>query len=531
MDRRPTYEELEQRVKELEKEALDHRRIEAALGYQVKLFMESADPIIIEDLEGKVIDMNAEAELSYGWNRKELIGQPVKTIVPPERHEQADRLLARCRQGEPVRNVEGLRWNKAGKVIPVLFTLSLLTDEAGEPTAIATIAKNITSLKRTEAELEARVEDLRRFATVVSDSNDAIILHDLEGKILAWNRGAIDIYGYTETEALEMNVRDIVAETDRKAALTLIEKITQGETVKSFELRRVTKDNRILDVWLTTTLLTNEKGEPVAIATTERDITERKQAEKQLRESQKIEAVGVLAGGIAHDFNMLIGIISGYGDMLRDHLSEGSRPRNYLEEMMDTAHRSKELVKQLMNFARSEKAERKPLQLALSIEESLRLLRSSIRTTITFSQNIEAKSDTVLANSNQIQQVIMNLGINAGWAIGDKMGELGVSLTEVEVDAKLAGLKEVAPGPYLRLSVSDTGRGMDSELVEHIFEPFYTTKKVGEGSGLGLSVVHGIVKSHGGFVTVDSEPAKGSTFHVYLPKIQEKDVVIEEGEI
>ena len=178
MDRRPTYEELEQRVKELEKEALDHRRIEAALGYQVKLFMESADPIIIEDLEGKVIDMNAEAELAYGWNRKELIGQPVKTIVPPERHEQADRLSARCRQGELVRNVEGLRWNKAGKVIPILFTLSLLTDKAGEPTAIATIAKNITSLKRAEAELEARNVELTESNKALDDFA-YIVSHDM----------------------------------------------------------------------------------------------------------------------------------------------------------------------------------------------------------------------------------------------------------------------------------------------------------------------------------------------------------------
>jgi PAS domain S-box-containing protein len=144
--------------------------------------------------------------------------------------------------------------------------------------------KNITDRKRVEAALKEKIEELRRMATVVSDSNDAVIMHDFDGKILAWNRGAKETYGYTEAEALKMNVRDIVAEADREAALNLIQRIRQGDIVKSFELRRVTKDGRVLDVWLTTTLLTDEKGKPVAIATTERDITERKRAEDTMKE-------------------------------------------------------------------------------------------------------------------------------------------------------------------------------------------------------------------------------------------------------
>jgi PAS domain S-box-containing protein len=178
MTKKPTYNELEQKVKEFEKEALEHKRTMVALGSRTKLFMEAHDPIIIEDLEGRVIDMNKEAELSYGWKRKELIGQPIKTIVPPERHEQADSLLARCRQGEPVRNVEGLRLNRAGKVFPVLITLSLLTDEAGEPFSIASTIKDISSLKRIEAELKLKIAELDKSNKALDDFA-YIVSHDL----------------------------------------------------------------------------------------------------------------------------------------------------------------------------------------------------------------------------------------------------------------------------------------------------------------------------------------------------------------
>ena len=391
------------------------------------------------------------------------------------------------------------------------------------------LRKEVMERKQAEESLKESEERLRN---LIETTSDWIWEVDKNGVYTYVSPKIRDILGYDPEEIIGKTPFDLMPHEEADRVSKIFSTIVASqESFDCLENINLHKNGQPVVLETSGVPIFDAGGEFCGYRGIDRNITERKQLEKQLRESQKMEAVGVLAGGLAHDFNTLIGIISGYGDMLRDHLSEGSRPRNYLEELMDAAHHAKELVKQLMGFARSEKGERKPLQLALSIEESLGLLRSSLRAPITIQQNIEAKSDTVLADSNQIQQVIMNLVINAGWAIGDKMGELGVSLTEVEVDAKLADLKEVSPGPYLRLSVSDTGRGMDSELMEHIFEPFYTTKKVGEGSGLGLSVVHGIVKSHGGFVTVDSEPAKGSTFHVYLPKVQEKDVVIEEGGI
>ena len=246
---------------------------------------DSNDAVIMHDLEGKILAWNRGAKETYGYTEAEALGMNVRDIVAEPDREAALRLIQKIKQGEIVKSFELRRVTKDGRILDVWLTTTLLTDEEGKPVAIATTERDITERNKAETALKEKVEDLRRMATVVSDSNDAVIMHDLEGKILAWNRGAKETYGYTEAEALGMNVRDIVAEPDREAALSLIQKIKQGEIVKSFELRRVTKDGRILDVWLTTTLLTDEKGKPVAIATTERDITERNKAEDEIKKS------------------------------------------------------------------------------------------------------------------------------------------------------------------------------------------------------------------------------------------------------
>lgn len=251
------------------------------------------------------------------------------------------------------------------------------------------------------------------------------------------------------------------------------------------------------------------------------EITHLKHLEEQLLQSQKMEAVGQLAGGIAHDFNTLLGIILGYGDMMKDDISEDSLLWKNLEEIIAAAYRARGLVNQILEFARPSEKARHPIRLASIVENSIWLLRSSLPAIIGIRQRIETSSSLVLANSTQIAQVIMNLGINAGDALGEQGGEIGITLEEVEIDAELAGLEAVKQGAYVRLSINDTGCGMSKEILKRIFEPFFTTKDVGKGSGLGLSVVHGIVKSHKGFIRVESEPGKGSTFQVYLPRIDD----------
>ena len=239
----------------------------------------------------------------------------------------------------------------------------------------------------------------------------------------------------------------------------------------------------------------------------------------QLRHSHKMETIGTLAGGIAHDFNNVLTPILGYTNMALEDTPPKSRTHSDLQHILAAGKRAKELVNQILTFSRRSEPERKPVQIAFIVTEALKLLRSSLPSTIEFRQEIDQDCGTVLADATQIHQVIMNLCTNAFHAMRESGGMLEVNLGVVEVDDELARPHpKLALGPYVRLTFSDSGHGMDPETRDRIFEPFFTTKGVGKGTGLGLSVVHGIVVSHGGEITVYSEPGLGTTFHVYLPR-------------
>ncbi|HXV13378.1 MAG TPA: ATP-binding protein [Candidatus Krumholzibacteria bacterium] len=255
------------------------------------------------------------------------------------------------------------------------------------------------------------------------------------------------------------------------------------------------------------------------------DVTQRvraetvaKELEIQLQQAQKIETIGTLAGGIAHDFNNILSPIIGYTEIAMDQLANDHPARADMEQVMNAAIRAKELVQQILVFARGGSNERRPLQLHLVIHEALRLVRSTLPSTIEISQRVATRGDTVVADPAQMHQVIMNLCTNAAHAMRESGGVLRIELVGEDVSettaARVAGIN---PGPYVVLTVRDQGTGMDAATMARVFEPFFTTKKSGEGTGLGLSVVHGIVHSHGGAVTVESDLGRGSVFRVYLP--------------
>ncbi len=250
-----------------------------------------------------------------------------------------------------------------------------------------------------------------------------------------------------------------------------------------------------------------------------RDITEMKALEQQLRQAQKMEAIGTLAGGIAHDFNNILTPILGYSELVIERLPESSNEHGLVQEIQKAGIRAKELVKQILTFSRQSEQQRQPVMIHLIVKEALKLLRSSIPTTIAIKQNV-GDCGLVMADPTQIHQILMNLCTNAYHAMQESGGELDISLSVVEITAQdyLDNLA-LQPGPHVKLSVRDTGCGIPKEQQERIFEPYFTTKKQGEGTGLGLSVVHGIVQSHHGHITVYSEPGQGTEFHVYLPQI------------
>jgi nitrogen-specific signal transduction histidine kinase/ActR/RegA family two-component response regulator len=253
------------------------------------------------------------------------------------------------------------------------------------------------------------------------------------------------------------------------------------------------------------------------------DITERYQIESLLRQGQKMEAIGTLAGGIAHDFNNILGAIMGYTEMALTNPKLDDRLRRYLNQVYTAGERARDLVKQILAFSRQSDQKPRPLRVSPIVQEVLKLLRASLPTTITIRQDIQSDMDTVLADPTQLHQILMNLCTNAAHAMRETKGELKVSLVPVEIKPRDALIIHhgLTPDMYLKLTVSDTGAGIAPDIMDRIFDPFFTTKKPAEGTGMGLSVVYGIIKGYNGAITVETELDKGTEIHVYLPLLME----------
>jgi signal transduction histidine kinase/BarA-like signal transduction histidine kinase len=244
----------------------------------------------------------------------------------------------------------------------------------------------------------------------------------------------------------------------------------------------------------------------------------RREVEDQLRRAQKMEALGTLTGGIAHDFNNILAAIIGFTELVAGHAVKGGRDARHMERVMEAGIRGRELVKQLLTFIRKTEQEKKPLPVSSIVKETVKLLRATTPSTISVRVNALSEA-SILGDPTQIQQVLMNLCANATYAMREKGGSLDIELSEMSVSPSNGDPQGIAPGQYVKLVVRDTGTGMSPDIMDKIFDPFFTTKKLGEGTGLGLSVVHGIVKQHEGSITVESEPGRGSTFTVYFPQI------------
>jgi len=257
----------------------------------------------------------------------------------------------------------------------------------------------------------------------------------------------------------------------------------------------------------------------------DRKNSEKKQLEDQLRHSQKLEAIGTLAGGIAHDFNNMLGIIMGYTELALFDVSDSDSVHRNLKQVLTASNRAADLVNQILVFSRKDKGRLKPIQLPAIVAEALKMLRSSLPSTIEMRQNIKPDLAWILADPIQIHSLIMNLCANAAHAIGKDIGSVKIDVEDVEIDSKTAsGHRDLSPGSYQKVTVSDTGIGMTPEIMDRIFDPFFTTKEPGEGTGMGLSMVHGIVKRHKGAMSVQSKPGKGTKFDFFFPIIENKEI-------
>ena len=494
----------------------------------------------IENAPVAMYTLNTKGEFTYG-NRKLLEITGYKTedwlnklfhpIVHPEDLDFVIKRIQNRFEGKGAAEPYEIRiFHSSGEIMWVkIISVSIYdTDEMGMKKLIGmqSFIEDITGRKLTEEALRESEERFRELAELLPET---IFEMDATGNLTFVNRKAYEHFRYTQQDFDQgLSGLDMVVPEDRHRAMENIAKILGGEHVGLKEYQALRKDGTTFPALFHSAAVLHE-GKPAGMRGFIIDISEKKHLEAQLLQSQKMEAIGTLAGGIAHDFNNILSPIMTHTEMALMDLPEDSPLQFSLREVIKASERARDLVKQILAFSRQTDQEPMPLKLGLIIKDALKLLRSSIPTTIEIQQKIITESDAILADPTQMHQVIMNLCTNAFHAMREKGGLLEVSLTDEYVDSEsVKHLPNLNPGSYLKLSVRDTGQGMEPDVIEKIFEPYFTTKDKGVGTGLGMAVVLGIVQDHGGSIHVQSEPGKGTTFDVFLPKIDldiaEKDV-------
>ncbi len=442
----------------------------------------------------------------------DLLGTPALEIFAEQFHETIrDRIAATKRDGfAPPLEEEIVR--RDGTRVPVEVVATLVRFEERE--AILVCLHDLTARRQVE-------ETAFKLASIIEGNDNAIIGKDLDGTITSWNPAAERLYGYAASEVLGKNIT-IVIPADRLDEYSLmIERTTRGENVPPFETARRRKDGKLIDVSVNSSPVRNRAGEVVATSLIAQDITEKKRLQEQLRQAQKMEAIGRLAAGVAHDFNNLLTIISGYSEILLASLPAADQARAPVTEIRDAGERAASLTRQLLTFSRKQMLDLKVLDVNAIVADSDTLLARLLGEDIDLRSRLAATLGHVKVDPGQLEQVIVNLCINARDAMPHG-GKLTIETRDVELDANYCCTHpHVQPGPYVLLAVSDTGTGMDEATKSQVFEPFFTTKEQGSGTGLGLAMVYGFIAQSSGHIDVYSEPGLGSTFKVYLPRVQE----------
>jgi two-component system, cell cycle sensor histidine kinase and response regulator CckA len=472
------------------------------------------DAIIVVTQERKITLFNTAAERMFRCSAAAALHQPLSRFIPNQvavrNPEDSDPALGsvthQIRSGTTGRRADG-------EVFPLEASVSRA--KLGDRKFYTVIVRDISERKLLESRLEEQ-------AALLDEARDAIMVHDLEDRILFWSRGAERLYGWKRAEALRANAKGLLEPTpslEREEAHRVV--LETGDW--SGELRQVNSQGQEVIVESRQALLRDERGQPKAKLIINTNVTEKKKLEVQFLHAQRMEGIGVLAGGIAHDFNNLLTIINGYSEILLNGLPPEDPSRQLLTEICRAGERAAGLTRQLLTFSRRQILKPQILDLNNLVGETKRMLSRLIGEDIILETALAPELGRIKADPGQVEQAIMNLVVNARDAM-PKGGRLTIETSNLELDEHYARTHtDVAPGDYVMLAVSDTGFGMDPAVKSQIFEPFFTTKEVGKGTGLGLATVYGIVKQSGGNIEVYSEKNVGTTFKLYFPRVQDTE--------
>jgi PAS domain S-box-containing protein len=462
--------------------------------------------------ERKTIEVNESLCEMLGYREDEMLGKKPFEFADDENRKIFNEQISKI-STSPHRSYEITLKKKNGQDLQTYFNATTIRDESGLEKGSFAFVTNTTERKKAE-------EERNRLAIAIEQAAESVFITDGDGMIQYVNPAFERLTGYRRKDAIGKTPR--ILESGKQGVLfykQMEDTLARGNAWHGRIVNRK-KDGSLYEADATISPVLDKSGKITNFVYIKRDITNEIELERRLIQAQKMESIGTLAGGIAHDFNNILFSLSGYTELALDDAEKGTPLHDNLQEVLIAAHRAGDLVKQILTFSRQVDQKLRPLKVQLVVREALKLIRSSLPSTIEINQNISNTCGLVMADATQIHQVAMNLLTNAFHAMEDQGGRLEVTLKEINLD--MDDLKDPAmlPGSYVCLIVADTGAGIDKSIIDRIFEPYFSTKEKDKGTGLGLAMVHGIVKSYGGDIRVYSEPGKGSAFHVYLPVIQ-----------
>jgi two-component system cell cycle sensor histidine kinase/response regulator CckA len=474
-------------------------------------------PIIAADNERRVTMWNPAAEALFGWSEEEVVGKP-NPILPNDALTESANLHSRLLSGETLRGIEVVRQKRDGSLVTVSLSAAPIRDASRRVKGILGFLADITDRKRSEEALRSAEE---KYRTIFENAVEGIYQTTPDGRYIAANPALAHMLGFDSPQDLINSRQDIKLQEYVKPEMRteFVKTLEERGVVQNFEYEAYRKDGKCIWVSENARAVRDAARKTLYFEGTVEDITARRELEQQLRQMQKIEAIGRLAGGVAHDFNNILMAISSYAELL-DRKVTDEAARRYAGEIVRATERGSSLTEGLLTFSRKQVLSPKVLDLNPLIEEQISMLKRLIPETIELEFIAASEIGRVKADPSQVQQVLMNLIINARDAMPNG-GRLVIETGTAELDGvDLPQGSQTPPGSYVMIAVSDNGCGMSAETKSHIFEPFFTTKEQGKGTGLGLAIVFGIVKQSGGQIFVQSELDMGTTFKVYFPSVQ-----------